>query len=198
MDRTGKVLMLHGASSAGKSTMAKALQMGLDEYWWVLEADDITAMQAVSWRTGWWNPSPEERPDPSWDHDLRLARWLAGYFGCIATIVRTGSNVIAVGGWLETAWLVDLAHTLDGIEAYCVGVHCPLEELERRELLRGDRAPGYSRSQIDKVFAHAPHDLETDSFSQGPQECLDQVRWLLSSPPAVPFFERIRRENPAT
>lgn len=79
MNHTGRVLMLQGASSAGKSTLAKVLQMGLDEHWWVFEADDITAMQAVSWRTGWWNPTPGERPHPSWDRDVRLARWLVGY-----------------------------------------------------------------------------------------------------------------------
>ena len=28
----GRVLFLQGASSAGKSTLAKALQLGLDEY----------------------------------------------------------------------------------------------------------------------------------------------------------------------
>src|SRR5579872_6074953 len=125
----GKVMMLHGPSSAGKSTLAKALQKSLDEYWWVLEADDITHMQPVWQPPEWWEPTREERPHPSWDPDLRLARWLAGYWGCIETIAKTGSNVIAVGGWLQTEWLLQLADTLNGIEAYCVGIYCPLEEL---------------------------------------------------------------------
>lgn len=186
--------MLQGLSSAGKSTLARSLQLGLDECWWVLEADDITAMQPVSPRTGWWTPTAEERPHPSWNPDVRLARWLAGYWGCLATIARTGSNVIAVGGWLETSWLVDLARTMDGIHALCVGVLCPLEEAERREIARGDRAPGYSRSQADKVFAHWPFDADVDSAAQSQDEMVAAIRALLASPPEQTFFERIRLE----
>ena len=189
----GRVLFLQGASSAGKSTLAKALQFGLDEYWWVLEADDITRMQPTGERTGWWEPTPEERPHPSWSPELRLARWLSGYFGCLATIARTGSNVIAVGGWLETSWLLELAETLDGIDALCAGVYCPLDELERRELARGGRRPGYARSQFDLVHVHAPYDVHMDTASQTTGEAVASIRRTLASPPAVSFFARIRQ-----
>jgi len=153
---SGRILFLQGASSAGKSTLAHALQVTLDECWWILEADDITRMTPASARTGWWEPASEERPHPSWNPDLRLSRWCAGYFGCLATIAKTGTHVIAVGGWLQTSQLVQLAHTLDGIEALCVGVYCPREELERREIAHGDRPSGYARSQYELVHTHAP------------------------------------------
>ena len=192
---SGRVLFLQGASSAGKSTLAAALQASLPEYWWMLEADDITRMQPTSERSGWWKPTPEERPHPSWNPDLRLEQWLAGYFGCLATIARTGSNVIAVGGWLQTSWLTQLADTLDGIEALCVGVCCPPEELERRELARGDRGLGYSRSQWELVHTHAPYDAAVDTFAQTTEESVRAVKTLLASPPPVPFFARIRAEN---
>ncbi len=161
----------------------------------MLEADDITRMQPTAERSGWWEPTPEERPHPSWNADLRLERWLAGYFGCLATIAKTGSNVIAVGGWLQTSWLVQLADTLDGIDALCVGVYCPLEEAERREIARGDRRAGYSRSQYDLVHTHAPYDAAVDTFAQTAAEAINAIEALLSSPPAVPFFARIRAEN---
>lgn len=189
----GRVLFLQGASSAGKSTLAKALQLGLDEYWWVLEADDITRMQATGPRTDWWEPTPEERPHPSWNPELRLSRWLSGYYGCLATLAKTGSNVIAVGGWLETSWLLEVAATLDGIDALCVGVYCPLDELERREAARGDRPPGYARSHYDAVHTHALYDARVDTSSQTLEEAVVSVRRMLASPPAVPFFARIRQ-----
>lgn len=189
----GRVLFLQGASSVGKSTLAKALQLGLDEYWWVLEADDITRMQPTGPRTDWWEPTPEERPHPSWNPELRLARWLSGYFGCLATLARTGSNVIAVGGWLETSWLLELAATLDGIDALCVGVYCPPEELERREIARRDRAPGYSRSQWDRVHVHEPYDARVDTASQTTEEAVALIRRTLASPPEAPFFAHVRQ-----
>ena len=189
------MLFLQGASSAGKSTLAAALQAALPECWWRLEAADLTRMPPTSERSGWWEPTPEERPHPSWNADLRLSRWLSGYFGCLAAIAQTGSNVIAVGGWLHFSWLVQLAETLDGIDALCVGVYCPLKELERREIARGDRRPGYGRSQYDLVHAHAPYDAAVDTFAQTASECVRVVEALLASPPPVPFFARIRAES---
>ncbi|CAN5384456.1 hypothetical protein BH11ARM2_BH11ARM2_03730 [soil metagenome] len=187
----GRVLFLQGPSSVGKSTLAKALQLGLDEYWWVLEADDITGMQPVSARTGWWNPTGEERPHPSWEPEVRLSRWLAGYFQCIATIARTGSNVIAVGGWLEASWLIDLTHALQGIHALCLGVHAPLDELQRREMARGDRELGYALSHYHRVHSHGPYDLDVDTLAQSTDEIVASIRAVLASSPKPTFFERM-------
>jgi len=189
----GRVLFLQGASSAGKSTLAKALQCGLDEYWWVLEADDITRMQPTGPRTDGWEPTPDGRPHPSWMPEIRLSRWLSGYFGCLVTIAKSGSNVIAVGGWLETSWLLELAATLNGIDALCVGVYCPLDELERRETVRGDRRPGYARSQYDLVHTHAPYDACVDTASQTTEVAVASIRRVLAAPPEIPFFARIRQ-----
>lgn len=95
----GKVMMLQGPSSAGKSTLARKLQTRLDEYWWRIEADDITAMQPACANPQWWEPTREERPHSSWDVDVRLARWLASYWGCIATIAkREAMSSLSVAG----------------------------------------------------------------------------------------------------
>lgn len=189
-------MMLQGASSAGKSTLSKALQRSLDEYWWVLEADDITRMQPMWQEGGFWGPAPEERPHPSWTPERRLAGWLAGYWQCIATIARTGSNVIAVGGWLQSEWLFQLALAVEEVDAYCVGVHCTLEELERREQARGDRGPGYARSQYDVVHLHAPYDAEVDAETHSTEQSIDRIKAMLETPPATPFFARIRATDP--
>ncbi|MBC8103800.1 MAG: AAA family ATPase [Cytophagales bacterium] len=184
--------MLQGPSSVGKSTLAIALQRSLEEYWWALEADDITRMQPTGERTGWWEPTREERAHPSWNREVRLERWLAGYFQCLATIARTGSNVMAVGGWLETTWLQQLAASLDGMDAYCVGVYCPLDELERRETARGDRRSGYAREHYDSVHTHAPYDVAVDTNAQTTDESVAAIQNMLAFPPDVPFFARIR------
>ncbi len=197
MASDGRILFLQGASSAGKSTLAHALQISLDECWWILEADDITRMTPTSARTGQWEAAPEERPHPSWNADLRLSRWFAGYFGCLATIAGTDTNVMAVGGWLETSQLVQLAHTFVGLDAFCIGVYCPLQELEQRESARGDRPSGYARSQYLLVHTHTPYDGEVDTAAQTTEEATSAIRQVLASPPAQPFFARIRTEYPS-
>ena len=90
---------------------------------------------------------------------------------------------------------MQLADALEGIDALCVGVYCPLEEAERREIARGDRQPGYSRSQFDLVHTHAPYDAAVDTLAQTTAEAISVIEALLASPPPVPFFARIRAEN---
>jgi chloramphenicol 3-O phosphotransferase len=149
--------------------------------------------------TSWWaspgltpfDPTPDERPHPSWNRDVVLERWLAGYFGCIATIAKTGSNVIADGGWLETSWLLQLIEALDGIETLVVGVYCPYEEVERREIARGDRAVGYSRSQWERVHVHAPYDVEVDTHAMTTEEAALKIKAALAAPPTPSFFARV-------
>jgi chloramphenicol 3-O phosphotransferase len=190
------LILLHGPSSAGKSTVATALQVSLDEYWWRLEADDVTRIQPTGDRTGWWNPGREERPHPTWDSDKRLSDWYAGYIGCLTQIALNGCDVIGVGAWMEPEWAVRFANAFEGIEAYCVFLHCPLEELERRELARGDRAPGYARSHYELIRAQAPFDLDLDTSACSTAECVVQIRNLLASPPVDTFFARLQAKTP--
>jgi chloramphenicol 3-O phosphotransferase len=46
---------------------------------------------------------------------------------------------------------------------FLVGVHCPLEELERRERARGDRGVGDARRDLETVHTFCAYDLEVDS-----------------------------------
>jgi chloramphenicol 3-O phosphotransferase len=110
----------------------------------------------------------------------------------MAALARSGSNVLAVGGWLKTEWLLQLAGTLDGIDAYCVGVYCPLEECERREAARGDRWIGYARSHYDAVHLHEPYDLVVDTAKQTTEEAAAAIKIALADRPPVRFFARIR------
>lgn len=196
MTKKGRVLLLQGPSSAGKSTLARAMQRTFQECWWQVEADDVTRMWPMWQPSGWWEPSAEERPHGSWNPDVRLRQWLDVYWNAIALVAGTGANVIAVGGWLKTEWLVQAAHAFDGLDALCVGVYCPLEECERREIARGDRGPGYARSMYKAVFEHAPFDIDVYTHAMSADEAARHIEAEMSKPRDVPFFERIRREHP--
>ncbi len=188
----GRVIVLNGPSSAGKSTLCKALQTTLDEYWWHMEMDTFTMMQPT-WRVPeMWNPTPEERPHPSWDADTRLAGFLTGWYQCIRALALAGNNVLADAGFLKREWLHEQADALDGIDALYVGVYCPLDVVERREQARGDRQPGYSRSQYDLVHLHGPYDITVDTSVLGPQEVAEVIKAALGAPPVPSVFERLR------
>lgn len=192
----GRVIVLNGPSSAGKSTFCKALQTTLDEYWWHVEMDAFTAMQPT-WRVpDAWEPTPEERPHPSWNPDARLAGFLTGWYQCIRALALVGNNVIADAGFLKREWLHEQADALDGIAALYVGVYCPLEEVERREQARGDRKPGYARSQYDLVHRHGPYDITVDTSVLGPQEVAEVIKTALATPRVAPSaFELLRAHD---
>jgi hypothetical protein len=82
-------------------------------------------------------PAPGEKPHPSWQHDVRPRGFLSGWYQCIRALALAGNNVIADAGFLKIEWLLEQIDALDGIEALYVGVFCPLEEVERRELAAG-------------------------------------------------------------
>lgn len=53
---------------------------------------------------------------------------------------------------------------LSAHDVFFVGVHCALEELDRRERERGDRFIGEGRSHLDDgVHAWDPYDFEIDT-----------------------------------
>jgi chloramphenicol 3-O phosphotransferase len=52
---------------------------------------------------------------------------------------------------------------LASFDVFFVGIHCPLVELERRELARGNRRLGEARSDFETIHRFVSYDLELDS-----------------------------------
>lgn len=57
-----------------------------------------------------------------------------------------------------------------------VGVHCPIEELERREVARGDRQVGLARWQFPTVHADKEYDITVDTMKCDPLECALRIK----------------------
>ncbi len=47
-----------------------------------------------------------------------------------------------------SSWRRDLAHLLAGLDVYLIGMHCVVEEIDRRERARGHRRIGVARTHI--------------------------------------------------
>lgn len=55
------------------------------------------------------------------------------------------------------------ARLLGQLDVFFVGVHCPLPELERRELERGDRRIGEAQADYETTHAFAIYDVDVDT-----------------------------------
>jgi chloramphenicol 3-O phosphotransferase len=150
----GKIILLNGASSAGKSTLARALQAALPEPFWHFSIDHLIAAKIL----------PQERiasgefPWPA----LRPA-FMEGFHRCLPALAEAGNNLI-VEHILETeAWRERLRELLAPYDVFYVGLFCPLSELERRAHARSAGKVDESRQDFLLTPQFGPYDLELDT-----------------------------------
>jgi len=150
----GQIILLNGASSSGKSLIARELQTRLTAPFLHLSIDhlrDSGALPLERFRSG----------EFAWAEHRE--QFFIGFERAAAAFARAGNDLI-VEYIVETeAWMDRLEGVLGGLEVFFVGVHCPLEELERREAARGDRPLGGARRDFGAVHGHCAYDFEVDA-----------------------------------
>ncbi len=151
----GSIILLNGASSAGKSTLCRALQDRLPEPFLQFSLDFLMFGSPVL-------PTRRDEGGPfSWV--AMRPRLFEGYFACLAALAGAGNNLVLDYIIESQSQLDRLVSLLGPFDVYLVGVHCPLPELERRERQRSDRRPGDARRDFGSVHTFTPYDLEVDS-----------------------------------
>jgi chloramphenicol 3-O phosphotransferase len=184
---SGKIVLLNGASSSGKSTLARALRDALDEPFWHLSIDhfrdaDILPMERLRRGDFAWPPLRE----PFFD----------GFHRAVAAFATAGNHLV-VEHIVETpAWRDRLLVLLEGIDVFFVGVHCPLAELERRERARGDRRPGDALRDFASIHALVEYDVQVETL-RTPAALAGEVlaAWRRRGRPSA--FERMRAKHSA-
>jgi chloramphenicol 3-O phosphotransferase len=155
-----RIIFLNGASSAGKTTLAKALQRQLDTPFLHVSSDQLVGMLPP-------------RRDPSgpfaWIDELRPC-FFAGFHRCIPALASAGNDLIVDHIIELPAWRSDLTTLLADFDVFLVGVHCNVDEIDRRERQRGDRRLGEGRThlELDAIHTFGPYDLEVDTTSTSP------------------------------
>jgi chloramphenicol 3-O phosphotransferase len=151
---SGHIILLNGASSSGKSTLARALQAALDEPFWHFSIDHLISANVLP-RT---RINSGEFP---WQ-ELRPA-FFEGFHQCLPALADAGNNLIVEHIIESEAWLSRLLRLLAHLDILFVGIHCPLPELERRELERKDRRVGEARADYAITHTFGTYDFEIDS-----------------------------------
>ena len=150
----GKIIILNGPSSSGKTTLALAIQKQLDLPFIRFSFDlfiDHKAFPLEQIKSGRF----------SWDQ-MRPSIF-RGLHQCLPALATAGNNII-FDHIIETkAWLYELVSLISELDVFFVGVHCSLPELERREMQRGDRRPGEARQDFETVHSIPIYDLEINS-----------------------------------
>lgn len=202
----GRIILINGASSSGKTSMANALQELLDEPFLTLGID--TFCPAL--------PHEYVAFDPPDGHPAHLGmrlrttemdgaravellpgpvfhRFIRGMHLALAGFARAGNNVIFDDVLYHPAYIRSLTEALQGIPVLFVGVRLSLSLNEEREQLRGDRCLGHARGHHHLVHRHDIYDLEIDTGAMSAEEAARRIAERLAEERPPDAFERLRR-----
>jgi chloramphenicol 3-O phosphotransferase len=150
----GKIILLNGASSAGKSTLARSLQQQMPDPFLHWSFDHLRASNAL--------PMARIR-NGELDWTRMRAAVFNGFHRCLPAFATAGNNLIVDHIIEHEQWLSDLIQLLTPFDVFLVGVHCSLPELERRERQRSDRRLSEARKDFDTVHHFMAYDLDIDA-----------------------------------
>ena len=160
--RQGRVILLNGASSAGKSTLARTLRRLMGEDSMIFSMDDYLSMS---------RGRHENALDAVRETGLPF---IESFHAAIAEAARKGALVIVDHVIGESArWIRDLLNRLSGIPCALVKVDCREDILLERERNRTDRTPdpAHAERQHGSIHRHFPHDFSVDTSEATPREC---------------------------
>jgi len=171
------VIFLNGCTSAGKSSIAKSLQALLPRPFLLSGIDDAFAMLPANMHNN---------PDGFFfdRNEAGLIRLNFGAFGlatlrahqhAAAAMAKSGLDIILDEVILSKDLWAHWQAALADMDVFWVGVHCDGEELERREIARGDRVHGQARGQYDIVHKYATYDVAVDTTKQTPEACARRI-----------------------
>lgn len=156
----GEIVLLNGVSSSGKSTLAKELVKRMPGYFH-LSLDDFDLII--------------ERMEDR--QNQRLIPVATEYFfhRTITIFSDRGVNLMVDHILHDQFTKQDCIGVLRNYPVFIIGVHCPAEELGRRELQRGDRPLGLGKKQLAYTHAGVTYDVEVDTLHEGLELCVDKI-----------------------
>ncbi len=159
MNKAGKIIVLNGASSSGKTTLARQIQSA---------STDIYLLCALD---AFWNMTPANVPAGSHNFpNMKLALAKS-----VKALAETGHNVIVDIVFSGKKTYNELTTELQGFNLKMIKVECPLGELITREIARGDRSIGLAKSQFESVHTDVLYDLIINTVDNTPAQCAKNI-----------------------
>lgn len=179
----GRIVVLNGTSSSGKTTLVKALQAILPGPWLEIGIDRLVFALPKHYldQPLWSEVFRYVRQDDAPDGPFRIEtgelgrRIVAGMHRTVAALAQAGLDVIVDHVLLEDAWLEECRRLWAGFDVLVVGVRCPLDVVLERERTRRDRTIGQAEAQFAVVHRGRTYDLEVDTSTSTPDQAARQI-----------------------
>ncbi|WP_342429669.1 AAA family ATPase [Neobacillus sp. FSL H8-0543] len=159
--KKGRIILLNGVSSSGKSTLSMELVKRLPGYFHLSIDDFDLVIERM-----------EDRVND------RLIPVATEYFfhRTIAMFSDKGINLVVDQILHDNETTLDCYETLREYPVFFVGVHCPEAELEQREKARRDRSFGQAKKQLEYVHQqNEVYDIEIDTYHKGMEPSVEAI-----------------------
>jgi len=161
----GRVVILNGASSSGKTAIAQAVR---DR-----RGPDCAAVSIDQFYS-----SVHSRKENNWSLFYSLTEVL---FASVAAFANRGFDVVVDSVFERPQCIEAGLSALKNIHVSFVGLSCPIDVLERRERARKDRPIGLARDQSGRIHGDCVYDLILDTSELSVEECAARILALLDA-----------------
>lgn len=181
---TARIVILNGVGSAGKTSIARALQaitltpflhVSMDVFCEMLPPayfDHPDGMRFVT-------EEADGKPSVAIYSGPVMGRLMNGMRHAVAALASSGNDLIVDDVMLGNE-PDEYRRLLAPYRMHWVGVMASLDVLEAREKSRGDRMIGLARWQFDRVHAGRKYDLEIDTDKLTAAEAAQRIKGRFS------------------
>lgn len=162
--KKGKIIILNGVSSSGKTTLAKTIQDRSPIPLYRLDIDDFILM------------SPDKFNDyENGDFSVQYA-FASKFFNVVKLYSDLGFDLIVPYMFFKNSDILhDFRALLNDYPVLVVNMSCPVEELQRRENVRENRKVGSAEAQLKLLETGFDGSLTIDNFVNTNDECADKI-----------------------
>lgn len=207
--RSGKIILLNGITSAGKTSIVKAIQakalqeesknvwlaMGIDKMWTMMPQQYVlcNSKAADGFKLNFENVGG--LPQAYFTYGSFGNKVARSFLQMLRRLVLDGHNLIVDEVLCDIGTLEPHLRAFEGVEVFFVGVKRDLAEAEEIEALRGDRPDGLARGQINRVHALAPkYDLEVNTSRESIFNVADKILEFVAQPHGQLVFDQMRQD----
>ena len=199
-----QLILVNGPSSAGKTTLCRALQEKILDPYLLVGFDDFVFMTAPRYYRGADTGRQDERDaftalgvemittsmpgDPvsvMAKFGPVFRRLLDSMAPGVRALIDGGNAVIFDHVLHDRAMYESLRRATAGLDVFTVGVTCPIDVLEARERERGDRVLGRARGLTEVVHGFCSYDVTVDTAALSPEACVAAILAALARRPGA-------------
>ena len=172
------IIYLRGPSSSGKTRIAEELQEQLPGFFLRFALDMIFA------------GFPKSVLRRKWDgqelSDIRCPSVGRGYHACVHALAGLGFNLIIDDDLPDDVVGTYMADIIERYNVILIGVHCPLDELTKRESQRPNRTAGSAKRGFETIREGIEYDLVIDSSQKTLKQAAGQIARFVQGHPRYP------------